>query len=167
VGNVSTLSFCFVFRALCNLTYSESELLLKGRILIWEIGNCQDLYSYGLTTWQVSDRYERLATVAAEVLATPCWKYLFRVSILDSGSSYAVENTVLVTWKLCLYFRIHFCCQRLQHVYSCVSLLDVKCVLNDYTIAVTFLALWRYTHDHLFAHTQNPACRSQNSTSAT
>jgi hypothetical protein len=29
-------------------------------------------YRYGETTWRVSDRYERLVTAMAEVLATPC-----------------------------------------------------------------------------------------------
>lgn len=33
-----------------------------------------NLYSYGQIIWRRSDRFERLVTVAAEVLATPSWK---------------------------------------------------------------------------------------------
>jgi hypothetical protein len=36
--------------------------------------NRRIMYRYGQTTWRVSDRYERLVTVAAEFLATPCWQ---------------------------------------------------------------------------------------------
>jgi hypothetical protein len=52
------------------------------------------IYNCGQTTWRVSDRYERLVTVAVEVLATPCWKQLSQVSVLDSSSSRAVESIV-------------------------------------------------------------------------
>jgi hypothetical protein len=60
----------------------------------------------GQITWRVSDRYERLVTVAVEVLATPCWKHLSQVSVLDSSSSRAVEYIVWVTWTFCLCFKI-------------------------------------------------------------
>jgi hypothetical protein len=51
-------------------------------------------YDFGQTTWRVSGRYLRLVTVAVGVLATPCWKHLSQVSVLDSSSCRAVESTV-------------------------------------------------------------------------
>jgi hypothetical protein len=88
-------------------------------------------YRHGKTTWRVSDRYERLVTVAAEVLATPCWKHLSQVSVLDSSSSRAVESIVWVKWTFCLCFKISFYWQKVLYFYSSVSLLEVKCLLND------------------------------------
>jgi hypothetical protein len=60
-------------------------------------------YSYGQSTWCVD---ERLVTVAAEVLATSCWKHLSQVSVLNSSSSCAVQSIVWVTWTFCLCFEI-------------------------------------------------------------
>jgi hypothetical protein len=39
------------------------------------------LYRYGQTTWRVSDRYEQLEMIAAEVLVTPYWKHLAQQKI--------------------------------------------------------------------------------------
>jgi hypothetical protein len=56
---------------------------------------CEDKYYIcGRTTLRVSDRYERLVMVAAEVLAMPCGKHLSQVSDLDSSSSRAAESIV-------------------------------------------------------------------------
>jgi hypothetical protein len=67
-----------------------------------------------------------------EVLATPCWKHLSQISVLDSSSSRAVKKSfVWATWTFCLCFKISFHLKRVLYFYSSDSLLEVKCVLND------------------------------------
>jgi hypothetical protein len=55
----------------------------------------------------VSDRYERLVTVAAEVLAAPFWKHLSEVSVPDSSSNRAdkfIVKRVLMTSRIAINF---------------------------------------------------------------
>lgn len=48
----------------------------------------------------MGDRFERLVTVAVEVMATPCGKHLSQVSVVDGNSGSADESTVNVMFVL-------------------------------------------------------------------
>lgn len=65
-------------------------------------------YRYVQIPLHVRDRYKQLATVVSEVPATPCWKHLPQVSVLNSNSSHAVDFTVLVTERSLWVVRFRF-----------------------------------------------------------
>jgi hypothetical protein len=103
---------------------------VETKSLLHLIHRCQIVYSYtyGQTTWRVRDRYERLVTVAAEVLATPCWKHLSQVSVLCSSRVHSVSHVNVL-------FVLRFRSTDKDFLYPSGSLFDVKCVLNDYSLS--------------------------------
>jgi hypothetical protein len=90
-----------------NIDQSQIKVRTKCCVLT-HIRKHLNMYKYGQNIWCVSDRYERLVTVAAEVLTTPGWKHSSQVPVMDSGSSRAIKSTVWVTWTFCLRFYISF-----------------------------------------------------------
>jgi hypothetical protein len=124
----------------CNLFYSTVHMTHALQRWNW--------YRCGQTTWRVSDRHERLVTVAAEVLATPCLKHLPQISVLVSSSSRAVESIVWVTWTFCLCFKISFYWQRVLYFYFLRS--DAFWMTS--ISAINVLELRRHPHAKLFAH---------------
>lgn len=59
-------------------------------------------------TWRISEHYERLVTVAAEVLATRGRKVLSWMSVLDSSSSRACSGVPSVSYVNFLFVFLKF-----------------------------------------------------------
>jgi hypothetical protein len=119
----------------CSIGYLRNDMEWSGCVL---------RYTYGQTTWRLSDRYERLVTVAAEVLSTPRWKHLSQVSVPDSSSSRAVESIVWVTWTLCcLCFKILFYWQTVLYFIQMVHLFRSDAFWMTNRNVFNFPELWR------------------------
>jgi hypothetical protein len=126
-----------------------SERIPDAKInLVWKI------YRYWQTTVSMNNHYEKLITVAVEVLATPCWKHVSQVSVLDSSSSHAVESTVYAIWTLCLHLRFHFTGKEYYIFTQVVYFLRSNAFSMTSRTAINyFLDLWCHPHIKLYVHT--------------